>query len=159
VYFHKEVSFIDGRTKKNGKTHYWILRKNNKHTQIEQYEQQNPIESSYELLWREIKNHDKNSGITIQNTMRRIIENYFKMLGKYGDEDLLNKFETKDDKEICRSLLCWINDGSHCMPDDLYVQTADNTIEQYQQVFKAIFEHTDNIGHYNMMMGIVPEHS
>lgn len=158
VYFHKEVSFIDGRTKKNGKTHYWILRKNNKHTQIEQYEQQNPIESSYELLWREIKNHEKNSGITIQNTMRRIIENYFKMLGKYGDDDLLNKFEAKNDKEICRSLLCWINDGSHCMPDDLFIQTADNTIEQYQQVFKAVFEHTDNIGHYNMMMGIVPEH-
>lgn len=158
VYFHKEVSFIDGRTKANGKTHYWILRKNNKHSQIEQYEQQNPIESSYELLWREIKNHDKNSGITVQNTMRRIIENYFKMLGKYGDDDLLDKFEAKDEKEICRSLLCWINDGSHCMPDDLFIQTADNTIEQYQQVFKAIFEHTDNIGHYNMMMGIVPEH-
>ncbi|WP_396159047.1 AAA family ATPase [Flavobacterium sp.] len=37
----------------------------------------NPIQSSYELLWREIKEWENNSGITIQNTLRRILENYF----------------------------------------------------------------------------------
>ena len=26
VYFHKEVSLVDGRTPKKGKTYYWILR-------------------------------------------------------------------------------------------------------------------------------------
>ena len=40
------------------------------------------------------------------------------------------------------------------MPDDLYVETPDNTIEKYLTVFKEIFAHTDNIGHYNMMMEI-----
>jgi wobble nucleotide-excising tRNase len=40
------------------------------------------------------------------------------------------------------------------MPDDLYIQAADDSIEKYQLVFKGIFEHTDNMGHYNMMMGV-----
>jgi wobble nucleotide-excising tRNase len=154
VYFHKEVSFIDGRTKANGQTHYWILRKANKVSTIHPYEQKNPIESSYELLWRELKEWEKNSGITIQNTMRRIIENYFKILGKYGDDELINKFPSAEEKDICRSLVCWINDGSHCLPDDLFIEIPADSVQRYLDVFKAIFEHTDNIGHYNMMMGV-----
>lgn len=86
--------------------------------------------------------------------MRRIIENYFKILGKYKDEDLLEKFEDYESKEICRSLISWINDGSHCIPDDLYVEVVDDSAERYQEVFKKIFDYTGHIEHYNMMMGI-----
>jgi len=89
VYFHKEVSFIDGRTREHGQTNYWILRKNNKISLIQPFLMKNPIQTSYELLWNEIKNKDQNSSVTIQNTMRRIIENYFKMLGGYKDDDLI----------------------------------------------------------------------
>jgi len=60
---------------------------------------QNPIHSSYELLWQELKSKD-NSGITTQNIMRRIIESYFKLLGKYGDDDLISKFPTIPDKKF-----------------------------------------------------------
>ena len=49
---------------------------------------ENPIKSSYELLWQELKNENAKSNITFQNIMRRIIENYFKLLGKFGDDDL-----------------------------------------------------------------------
>ncbi|MBK6750570.1 MAG: AAA family ATPase [Acidobacteria bacterium] len=71
------------------------------------------MKNSYELLWQELKNRDHNSVTTIQNTMRRIIEHYFKMLGKFGDDELIDCFSDAEEKEICRSLLCWINDGSH----------------------------------------------
>lgn len=152
VYFHKEASFINGRTKKDNQTNFWILRKINKLSKIQPYGMDNPIESSYELLWREVQNWQNNSGITIQNTMRRIIENYFKILGKFGDDDLINKFDTQEERVICRSLLCWINDGSHCLPDDLFIQTPEDETQRFFDVFKGIFEHTDNIGHYNMMM-------
>jgi len=154
VYFHKEVTFIDGRTKTNNETNFWILRKHKKVSTVQSYEMKNPIKSSYDLLWQEIKNKDENSGITIQNTMRRIIENYFKMLGKYGDDDLIHKFENKEEQDICRSLICWINDGSHSFSDDLFIEVQDDTIDRYLTVFKAIFEKTDNLGHYNMMMAI-----
>ncbi len=53
------------------------------------------------------------SRLAIQNTMRRIIENYFKMLGGYKDDDLIKKFISKEEQEIFRSLISWINDGSH----------------------------------------------
>ena len=157
VYFHKEVSFIDGRTKENNETHFWILRKNRKVSSIQSYEKNNPIQSSYDLLWQEIKNRDKNSGITIQNTMRRIIENYFKMLGKYGDDDLIQKFDNKEEQYICKSLISWINDGSHNFADDLFIEVQDDTIEKYLSVFKGVFEKTDNLGHYNMMMRVENE--
>lgn len=34
IYSHKEVSFIDGRTKSNNDTYYWIVRKNNNESKI-----------------------------------------------------------------------------------------------------------------------------
>ncbi len=92
IYFHKEVSFVDGRTSKNKSTYYWILRKTDNVTSVKGYEMENPIVSSYELLWKELQERDNNSGLTIQNTMRRIIENYFKILGKFGDDELIHTF-------------------------------------------------------------------
>ena len=115
---------------------------------------ENPIHSSYELLWQELKGEGVKSNLTVQNIMRRIIENYFKLLGKYGDDDLILKFTTKEEQEICRSLISWINDGSHSINDDLYVELQDRTIESYKNVFKNIFVLTDHEGHYKMMMNI-----
>ena len=155
VYFHKEVSFIDGRTKKDRNTFFWILRKKDKISTIQSFEMTNPIQSSYELLWQELKNREANSAITVQNTMRRIIENYFKILGKYGDDELIAKFSNAEEQEICRSLICWINEGSHGITDDLYVERHDETVERYMAVFRRIFEETNHLEHYNMMMGDV----
>ncbi|WP_286967409.1 AAA family ATPase [Flavobacterium sp. UBA4854] len=157
IYFHKEVTYVDSSYRKGEKAHFWILRKNNKHSTIQPYLDKNPIQSSYELLWREIKEWEKNSGITIQNTMRRIIENYYSILGNRRDDFLLSKFTSKEEKEICRSLMSWTNEGSHTMPDDLYIESPDNTISKYLDVFREIFVHTENIGHYNMMMEIEEE--
>lgn len=153
VYFHKEASFIGSRSNGDAQTGFWILRKNQNMTSLTAYGMNNPIESSYELLWREIKDWQRNSGITLQNSMRRIVENYFKILGKLDDPDLVDRFETFEEQQICRSLISWINDGSHTIPDDLYVQTPDDSAERYLAVFKKVFEYTNNIGHYEMMMG------
>jgi len=150
VFFHKEVSFIDGRTTKLNNTSYWILRKKNKKSSIQVFGQENPIHSSYELLWKELK--QENTLVAVQNTMRRIIENYFRILGKYRDDKLIGKFETKEEQDICRALISWINDGSHSVNDDLYIEYQDETIENYKSVFKAIFEKTNHIEHYKMMM-------
>lgn len=153
VYFHKEVSY-EGLNRKGEKSQFWILRKNNKISTIQFYADINPIQSSYELLWREIREWERNSGITIQNTLRRILENYFSILGNKRDDVLINKFSNQEEREICRSLLSWANEGSHTLPDDLFIEAPDGTITKYLDVFKDIFTHTENIGHYNMMMNI-----
>jgi wobble nucleotide-excising tRNase len=154
VYFHKEASFQGGRSNGCNQTHFWILRKANNITTVQPYEQRNPIESSYELLWREIKEQGNNSCITIQNTMRRILENYFKILGKFSDDDIEAQFENPQEQQVCRSLLYWINDGSHCLPDDLYIQSQNDTVDIYLKVFRDVFYYSKHIAHYNMMMGI-----
>lgn len=156
IYFHKEVSY-EGLRPKGEKPLFWIIRRNNKTSTIQSYNEQNPIQSSYDLLWREIKEWEKNSGTTVQNTMRRILENFFSILGNKRDDFLIGKFEIQEEKEICRSLLSWINEGSHTLPDDLYVEAPEGTIDRYLKVFQDIFKHTKNIGHYNMMMGINDE--
>lgn len=153
IYFHKEVSF-EGLRRKGERPLFWILRRNNKTSVIQAYFEQNPIQSSYELLWRDIKEWENNSGTTVQNTMRRVLENFFSILGNKRDDFLIGKFEIQEEREICRSLLSWINEGSHTLPDDLYIEAPEGTIVKYLKVFQDIFKHTENIGHYYMMMGI-----
>lgn len=157
VYFHKEVSFEGNNRGPGQRANYWILRKNNKISSIHPYNENNPIQSSYELLWREIKEWQNNSGTTIQNTMRRILENYFSILGKNRDNILMGKFENQEERDICRSLLSWVNEGSHTLPDDLYIELPEGIITNYLKVFQDIFRLSENIGHYNMMMGISEE--
>ena len=53
---------------------------------------------------------------------------------------------------ICRSLISWINDGSHSIPDDLYIDSYTDSIERYKITFKKIFVKMDHEEHYNMMM-------
>lgn len=153
VYFHKETSFIDGRTKELNDVHYWMLRKIHNITQIIPYEKINPIKSSYEMLWNEIR-EDHGSYIGIRNAMRRILENYFSMLGENWGDALINKFDVLEEKMMCRSLLYWVNDGSHSISDDLYIDDNPDMICQYKEVFRKMFIQMGHEAHYNMMMKI-----
>lgn len=154
VFFHKEASFINGKTKELRDVNYWIIRKDNNVSRIQQYGMKNPISTSYELLWRELKENTTASLVSVQNNMRRIIENYFRLLGNKKDEHIINGFKKIEDQIICRSLISWINDGSHSIPDDLYIDSYTDAMPKYKEVFKQIFVNTGNEAHYNMMMGI-----
>lgn len=151
VYFHKEISYTCSKLKEDCRVNFWNLKKAGNVTSIKNYYNKNPIKSSYELLWQEMR-EESASQTTIQNSMRRIIENYFKILGDIGDNDILSYFSCANEQLICRSLICWINDGSHCIPDDLYVDDQSSTIDEYRRIFKDIFKHTNHIAHYEMMI-------
>lgn len=157
VYFHKEVSFLNKDCKWKDNIYYWIIRKNQNISKIEFYDKSNPVKSSYDLLWDEIRCIDggikeNHSLIGLQNSMRRIIENYFKMFGGISCDEILNKFENIDEKRMCKSLLSWINDGSHSFLDDIYVESLDSQIESYYEIFKKIFVVMGQDAHYEMMM-------
>ena len=119
-------------------------------SKIEKYDS-NPIKTSYELLWAEVRNPDR-SNLTIQNTLRRILENYFKILGGVKPDEICSMFEGKD-IQICKSLFSWVHAGSHYAYDDIYLSIDDTMVETYLKVFKDIFDKTKQSAHYNMMMG------
>lgn len=151
IYFHKEVSF-DPERKRERRTHetFWIVKKSDDVSTLETFDH-NPIKTSYELLWSEVCNENRSS-LTIQNTLRRILESYFKILGNMDKDNIIEKFEGRE-KVICASLFSWVNDGSHSTHDDLYVSTDAATVDAYLGVFKRIFEETGHTQHYHMMMG------
>ncbi len=153
VFFHKEASFIDGRTQEDKDINYWVIHKDSNISRIKAYEMKNPIKTSYELLWQELKEWTSSSIVTIQNIMRRIIENYFGMLGNKKYDYVASKFETVEEQKICKSLFYWINDGSHTIPDDLYIDSYSDSVEKYNEIFKKIFIITGHEAHYKMMMG------
>ena len=147
IYFHKEVSLDHKQTRSNKQT-FWIVRKTGGLSEITGFER-NPIRSSYELLWEEVRTPSLNI-VTIQNTLRRILENYFTIFGGVDRDDIVKHFEG-DEKLICASLFSWINAGSHSIMDDLSVATNEGTARRYLEVFEKIFVKTDHAAHYRMM--------
>lgn len=156
VYFHKEVTFSHKREKEKvlKNESFWMVSKGSNGTTISSCDQ-NPIQSAYELLWQDIK-LPTISNISLQNTMRRILENYFTMWGGMGKDEICDLFQGRD-KLICNSLFSWVNDGSHSINDDLYIDHGNQTNEIYLAVFEKIFEKANQKGHYNMMMDIKQE--
>ena len=150
VYFHKEVTFNPKHRlySKNDAT-FWIIRKAGLESKVQKYVS-NPIKTSYELLWEEVRKDDR-TNLSIQNTLRRILENYFKILGSWDPDEICDLFDGQE-KFVCKSLFSWINDGSHSALDDLYASTDPSLVDNYLNLFRAIFEKTGHSEHYKMMM-------
>ena len=151
VYFHKEITFDPHRGKSCGDHEtFWVVLKQSDGSILKAFDY-NPIRTSYELLWSEVRDPKMHS-ITLQNTLRRIVENYFKILGNLDKDEIIGKFEGSD-QQICASLFSWVNDGSHAVYDDLYISSEDGAISKYLTIFKEIFIRTDHLKHYEMMIG------
>lgn len=152
IYFHKEVSYDrERRGRARSFETFWIVRKRDNVSSVTRYDF-NPVKTSYELLWDEVRNPDR-SNLTIQNTMRRIVENYLTVLGGLKQDEIVAHFEGRD-AQICAALFSWINDGSHSAYDDIYAAIDDNAVQGYLRVFKEVFERTGHGAHYRMMMRI-----
>ena len=150
VYFHKEVTYNPKRkdVAMNEET-FWIVRKPGLVSKLDK-QPTNPIKTSYELLWVEVRKPER-SNLAIQNTLRRILENYFKILGGIEFDQLCAMFDGKE-KIICKSLCSWVHDGSHYAHDDLYFSFDDSMVDSYLKVFRAIFDKSGHSAHYKMMM-------
>ncbi|SOC40022.1 wobble nucleotide-excising tRNase [Rhizobium subbaraonis] len=150
IYFHKEVTFDPQRTgERRAFETFWVVRKGTGHSELVSHAT-NPVKTTYELLWQEVRDENR-SNLTIQNTLRRILENYFHILGNVDKDDIVQLFEGED-QQVCNSLFSWINDGSHSAHDDLYLVCDDQTASRYLRVFKEVFEKANHGGHYEMMI-------
>lgn len=151
VFFFKEITFARDKEGGEGRTRYYVVRKSGGKSRIES-QNGNPIKTSYELLWREVTRKTDVDLLVIQNAMRRILEYYFRILGGLDFDKLIENFQGDEARlPIVRSLFSWVNEGSHFAGDDLYYEVSDASAENYQDVFKKIFEYTGNDQHYKMM--------
>jgi len=150
VYFYKEVVYRGLRdNKKEKKEKYFVLSKRNEISSIKEYNK-NPIETMYQSLWEELKDENINNK-TCCNTMRRILEYYFNIIGSKSYEKAINEFEGND-KIICKSLISYINDSSHYINEGIDIILDDDMVQKYKKVFKEIFYKLGHGEHYNMMM-------
>lgn len=83
--------------------------------------------------------------------MRRILENYFKILGRIDFDKICDEFEEQQ-KAMSRSMFAWVNDGSHFSHDDAFYTFDQASIEVYMDIFKQVFVKTNQQAHYDMMM-------
>ena len=151
VYFHKEVTYRHREGKRKDET-YWVVKKANNQSSIKEFNE-NPIKTTYELLWRELDNISETSAVSILNTLRRILEHYFSIIGGIDYEKYINELEGEE-KLIARSLVAFINDGSHSISDDFSISIGADDIKKYLLVFRKIFDISGHINHYNMMRRI-----
>lgn len=151
IYFHHQVSF---RPKSNQLSRelvtYFTIHKKDNISSIEQ-SYKNSIQTSYELLWKEIKQPNNTSRANIFNSMRRILEYYFNVIGGLDYDSLINSF-TGEDKLICNSLISFVNANSHTIADDFVIGFSEEDIDKYLIVFKKIFINSNHEAHYNMMI-------
>lgn len=150
VYFFKEVTFLGRDTWSPRATKFFVLRKTEGLTHLREYEK-NPVSTSYELLWDEIRHAGEYDNPGIFNTMRRIIEYYFKIIGKTDIEKHLDRFDPNDRLAV-KALIACINDGSHVITDDFVLMNTPDAIESYGRIFKEIFYVFGQGDHYEMMM-------
>lgn len=155
VHFHKEVTYRPHGGPKLGSWRYGIVRKQSGLPSEIELRDKNPIQTAYGALWDEVKRSAEQpsvSAIGLQNTLRRILETYFKVLGGVDDPAIVTKFDG-DEQVICRSLFSWVNAGSHSIFDDLDYSPTPSTVESNLRVFRQIFLEHGQLGHYRMMMG------
>lgn len=153
IYFHKEITFVGNRDHwPEKRTSFFILRKKDQVSSITEYSE-NQIQSSYEMLWDDIRKPENGTAKSIFNTMRRILENYFNIIGGIDYERCVNEFEGED-KLICKSLISCINEQSHTISDDYFMCIADSEVDHYLRVFRDVFTKMNHLSHYNMMMRI-----
>lgn len=152
TFFFKQVSYKEGLKPK--KTGYWMIRKSANVSEIKMYPD-NPVTSTYEMLWDVVKDAQKNplqsNTVTLANTMRRIIEYYFHFLGKLNLNSLHLDFPD-DERPVVKSLISWVHAGSHSAFDDYSVTPNLYDSQVFLKVFREVFEKKGHLPHYDMMM-------
>jgi len=151
-FFYKEVSYKQGINKK--KTGYWVITKENNMSRIVKHDE-NPVNSTYEMLWDVVRKAKRepieHNTMSLANTMRRIIEHYFSLLG--GKDLSIYHLKFPDgERQVFKSLISWANAGSHSAFDDYSATPNLYNSEKFLKVFRDLFEKAGHLAHYNMMM-------
>ncbi len=155
VYFHKEVTYARTRIgESDGGRAFFVLRKRAGQPSELIAHAENPVKTAYRSLWDEVRTATEEPPLTptaLQNVMRRIIENYFRIMGDIDENEIVAMF-SGGDQAVCRSLFSWAHEGSHTIIEELDYSPTEVSTEAFLRVFEAIFDHAGHAAHYTMMM-------
>lgn len=153
AYFHQQLTFpLRGGAGDHGLSKaYFVVRKSGQFSDIASHQDTNPVQSTYDLLWAELR-RDRPSCITVQNVMRRILEHYLQFYSSMNFDKLLDKFQDGRERVIFMSLISWLHDGSHSIADDINVVVSNEEVSQYMNVFHKVFFFLDQEEHYKKFM-------
>ena len=147
VSFHREVSL--DKWNKNKKTDcFYFIKKSNSGSLITP-SAENPINGTYELLWKNLYEDDCSS-LTAQNAARRIAESFFRFVGGTNIRDLSLELQGND-LAVARSFILWANSGSHNVLEDETDFNPTLSAENYRRILKVFFEKAGYPDHYQMM--------
>jgi len=157
VYFHKEATY--GLEEWGGSSRhtlaFHVIRKMEPLPNQIVTSSVNPVRTTYDLLWDEIKTAKGGTGsVGLQNSMRRIIESYFSLTGDKKVNSISESFVGVE-QTICQSLISWLHDGSHSsgLFESLDYSRSGESVEQFLTVFESIFTESGHQAHYELMMG------
>lgn len=91
--------------------------------------------------------------IGLENVLRRILENYFRLAGGIWEDEIAQYLDSGD-RPVLRTLFNWVNEGSHGVFEDFHYSPSTVTQEMYLDVFRQVFDRSGHGAHYEMMMGL-----
>lgn len=155
VYFHKQVTHRRQGDPGIDRAYFLIRKKLDAPNEVEPHGVENPISTEYERLWGEVRraiDGETVSVVGLENVLRRILENYFRILGDGIWEDDIAPLLSSAERPVLHALFSWVNEGSHGILEEIYHSPSTEEQDTYLQVFRRIFEETDQLPHYNLML-------
>ena len=155
VYFHKEITQLKHKDKGAGRC-YHVIRKRLGGGNVVEPHASNPITTEYERLWSEVRRASRGEDMSIiglENILRRILENYFRVAGGIWEDEIVQYIEPAE-RPVLRSLFNWVNEGSHGAFENLHYSPSVMTQDIYLDVFEHVFVNSGHAAHYKMMMGV-----
>lgn len=154
VYFHKEVTQLRHGNVGSGRS-YQVIRKRLTEANVIETHAENPVSTEYERLWSEVRRASQGEPMSIiglENVLRRILENYFRIAGGIWEDEIVQLLEPAE-RPVLRSLFNWVNEGSHGVFENLHYSPSQITQDVYLEVFRHVFDKAGHYAHYEMMMG------
>ncbi|MBA4248551.1 MAG: hypothetical protein C0444_09710 [Microbacterium sp.] len=158
--FYLELTYERGRDRSKGLLagrRFYELRRDATGDTVITGSGRNLVRSNYQRLWQVVREASSTNGPSdagLENVLRRILENYFTVIGSYPDLDELMESSVGDDALAYKALLAWLHHGSHAFVDDFDYSPSNMSKDVYLRVFAEIFTKTDQTGHYEMMMAM-----
>lgn len=156
AHFHHAATHVRGRrAAARRRESYWTLAKPDGQTTEAHPHEENPVGTTYEMLWREVRDglNAAVPPVSLQNAMRRIVEFYFVELGTCGDLHAVARRVPDELRSTAVTLVNWMNDGSHGAFGDAQAPASQEQIRRYGKALRALFKANGSGAHWDAMMG------